>query len=125
MDYGFSYTLYSVTPGDVTDESDGEASDKSDDEGCNNDDRDPPNLKTVNWLRKIKLRPDGSRNDAYYYEEGKIKRLRSLNDVEGYCKKNNIVFQPGLFDFKGSNNFNGLVSSNIVSSVDLTNVEKA
>ena len=109
------YTPYSVTPGDVADESDGEASDKSDDEGSDSDEKDPLNLKTVNWLRKTKLRPDGSRNDAYYYEEGKAKRLRSLDDIEGYCKKNNIVFEPSLFDFKGGNNFNGLVSSNIIS----------
>ncbi|GFR14918.1 hypothetical protein TNCT_511671 [Trichonephila clavata] len=41
-----------------------------------------PSTKTVNWLRKLVPRPDGSRTDVYYYQEGCTKRLRTLKDIE-------------------------------------------
>ncbi|GFQ65596.1 hypothetical protein TNCT_460031 [Trichonephila clavata] len=45
-----------------------------------------PSTKTVNWFRKLVPRPDGSRTDVYYYQEGCTKRLRTLKDIKKYCK---------------------------------------
>ena len=68
-------------------------------------------LRQVNWIRRTKLRTDGTRTDVYYYEDGKNIRLRSLNDVQKYCTENNIKFEPELFNFKGDYKYNGLVKS--------------
>lgn len=68
-------------------------------------------LRSAVWLRKAVPRSDGSRTDIYYYEEKKTERMRSLRDVEKYCDKHHIKFEPAIFDFKGSNNFQGRVMS--------------
>ena len=39
-------------------------------------------LKQVNWIRRTKLRTDGTRTDVYYYEDSNNVRLRFLNDVQ-------------------------------------------
>ncbi|GFR00668.1 retrovirus-related Pol polyprotein from transposon TNT 1-94 [Trichonephila clavata] len=51
-----------------------------------------PSTKTVNWFRKLVPRPDGSRTDVYYYQEGCTKRLRTLKNIEKYCKDHNKTF---------------------------------
>lgn len=69
--------------------------------------------RVVNWVRKPVTRGDGSRTDIYYFESGKTQRLRSLNDIQKYCSRNNVDFKPELFDFRGSNRFKGTIYGNI------------
>lgn len=75
-----------------------------------------PALRQVSWTRKAVPRKDLSRTDIYYYEEGKTHRLRSLNEVKTYCEKNNIIFEPSLFNFSGSNTYEGLIGPSGVPS---------
>jgi len=70
-----------------------------------------PSLRQVNWFRKPIPRRDGSRTDIYYFEDGKTDRLRSLNEIKSYCQKNQILYDPSVFNFSGNNNFRGIVSS--------------
>lgn len=65
--------------------------------------------KIVDWIRKPVTRGDGSRTDVYYFENGKTERLRSLNEVQKYCSRNNVKFRPELFDFRGSNKLKGVI----------------
>ncbi|GFR29984.1 thyroid receptor-interacting protein 11 [Trichonephila clavata] len=67
-----------------------------------------PSTKTVNWFRKLVPRPDGSRTDVYYYQEGCTKRLRTLKDIEKYCKDHNLTFDSDIFNFSQSDTFNGV-----------------
>ena len=60
------------------------------------------------------LRPDGSRNDIYYYDDKHKGRLRSLIDIEKHCKKENLRFNPKLFNFSGKNVFEGPVNSKLI-----------
>ena len=86
-------------------------------------------LRKVNWVRQVKPRPDGSRTDIYYYEEGSNERLRSHNDIQKYCQNKGIKFNPDLFDFKGNNKFSGLVKDDKddsnTSSVSLTKLDNS
>ncbi|GFQ73288.1 hypothetical protein TNCT_54931 [Trichonephila clavata] len=68
-----------------------------------------PSTKTVNWFRKFVPRPDGSRTDVYYYQEGCTKRLRTLKDIEKYCKGPNLTFDSDIFNFSQSNMFHGVI----------------
>lgn len=74
-------------------------------------------LRTVTWIRKAKTRPDRSRTDIYYYEQGKNQRLRSQNDVKKYCQENGIEFVPPLFCFKGSNKYEGVAQSSNLTDI--------
>ncbi|GFS84866.1 retrovirus-related Pol polyprotein from transposon TNT 1-94 [Trichonephila clavipes] len=55
-------------------------------------------------LREAILRQDDKRYDIYY----RIKdvTLRSFNDVEKYCKDNDILYDKSLFDFNSTVNHN-------------------
>ncbi|GFQ91480.1 retrovirus-related Pol polyprotein from transposon TNT 1-94 [Trichonephila clavata] len=77
-----------------------------------------PSTKTVNWLRKLVPRPDGSRTDVYYYQEGCTKRLRTLKDIEKYCKDHNLTFDSDIFNFSQSDTFHGIIdgSKGVASS---------
>ncbi|GFR21751.1 retrovirus-related Pol polyprotein from transposon TNT 1-94 [Trichonephila clavata] len=68
-----------------------------------------PSTKTVNWFRKLVPRPDGSRADVYYYQEGCTKRLRTLKDIEKYCKDHNLTFDYDIFNFSQSDTFHGVI----------------
>ncbi|GFR13363.1 hypothetical protein TNCT_458681 [Trichonephila clavata] len=68
-----------------------------------------PSTKTVNWFRKLVPRPDGSRTDVYYYQEGCTKRLRTLKDIEKYCKDHNLTFDSDIFNFSQSDTFHGVI----------------
>lgn len=73
-------------------------------------------LRTATWIREAKTRRDNTRTDIYYYEQGKTLRLRSPNEVEKYCKKNHIKFEPSIFDFKGKNTYEGIIRDPKASS---------
>ncbi|GFR07888.1 retrovirus-related Pol polyprotein from transposon TNT 1-94 [Trichonephila clavata] len=77
-----------------------------------------PSTKTVNWFRKLVPRPDGSRTDVYYYQEGCTKRLRTLKDIEKYCKDHNLTFDSDIFNFSQSDTFHGVIdgSKGVASS---------
>ncbi|GFQ69949.1 retrovirus-related Pol polyprotein from transposon TNT 1-94 [Trichonephila clavata] len=68
-----------------------------------------PSTKTVNWFRKLVPRPDGNRMDVYYYQEGCTKRLRTLKDIEKYCKDHNLTFDSDIFNFSQSDMFHGVI----------------
>jgi hypothetical protein len=68
-----------------------------------------PSLKKVRWIRQRKPRKESPRCDIYYYEEGKSQRLRSHQDIEKYCDNNEIEFNPLLFNFKGKDEYEGIV----------------
>ncbi|GFQ86419.1 retrovirus-related Pol polyprotein from transposon RE1 [Trichonephila clavata] len=52
----------------------------------------------VKWIRNIGSEVTGS--NVYYGIEGTATRLRSFNEIERYCNKNNIHYDPSLFDFR-------------------------
>lgn len=87
-----------------TDEDD---SDRDDEDGGAAPARTP--LETT-WTRKVVTRPDKSRNDIYYYDDNRKGRMRSIIDVEKHCKAANLKFDPSLFDFSGSNLYQGPVN---------------
>jgi hypothetical protein len=68
-------------------------------------------LRNAVWVRKPVPRPDGTRTDIYYYERGNSRRLRSLKDVREYCLDEKIQFVPHLFSFKGSDLYEGEIST--------------
>lgn len=75
-----------------------------------------PGLRETRWIRKAVPRSIGPRTDIYYFDaENKAQRLRSPREVIEYCRKNNIVFKPDLFDFKGANTYEGIVTSPVGS----------
>ncbi|GBM41317.1 Retrovirus-related Pol polyprotein from transposon RE1 [Araneus ventricosus] len=51
------------------------------------------------WIRLEKPRKKSKRIDAYYYPPSK-ERLRSINDVQIYCERNKLEFDPNQFNFK-------------------------
>ncbi|GBN19065.1 hypothetical protein AVEN_73131-1 [Araneus ventricosus] len=69
-------------------------------------------------VRKAVPRSDGSRIDIYYGIEGTNVRLRSFNDVMGYCERNKIQCDKNLFNFSGKNTESGKV-------MDLLNLNEA
>ncbi|GFV13112.1 retrovirus-related Pol polyprotein from transposon RE1 [Trichonephila clavipes] len=56
-------------------------------------------------------RLSGSRNigrkvtgfNVYYSIEGEATRLKSFNEIERYCKRHNIEYDPSLFNFRKDN----------------------
>lgn len=58
----------------------------------------------------------GGGTEVYYYEDGKNQRLKSLKDASQYCLKNNIEFEPELFNYQGSDNYEGIVRDQTRSS---------
>ncbi|GFR11939.1 retrovirus-related Pol polyprotein from transposon TNT 1-94 [Trichonephila clavata] len=81
-------------------------------------DTQKPSTKTVSWFRKLVPRPDGSRTDVYYYQEGCTKRLRTLKDIENNCKDHNLTFDSDIFNFSQSDTFHGVIdgSKGVASS---------
>ncbi|GBM69969.1 hypothetical protein AVEN_148999-1, partial [Araneus ventricosus] len=74
--------------------------------------------KSIDWVRKAVPRSDGSRIDIYYGIEGTNVRLRSFNDVMGYCARNKIQCDKNLFNFSGKKTESGKVT-------DLLNLNEA
>ncbi|GFX01424.1 uncharacterized protein TNCV_1863981 [Trichonephila clavipes] len=103
-----------------------DASDKSSEatpESSEETDEDSPDTqkqstKTVNWFRKLVPRPDGSRMDVYFYQEGCTKRLRPLKDIEKYCKDHNLTFDSDIFNFSQSDTYHRVIdgSKGVASS---------
>ncbi|GFY17666.1 retrovirus-related Pol polyprotein from transposon TNT 1-94 [Trichonephila clavipes] len=57
--------------------------------------------KEVKWIRNIGRKVTGS--NVYYSIEGKATRLKSFNEIERYCKRRNIEYDPSLFNFRKDN----------------------
>ncbi|GFU84154.1 retrovirus-related Pol polyprotein from transposon TNT 1-94 [Trichonephila clavipes] len=55
----------------------------------------------VKWIRNIGRNVAGS--NVYYSIEGVATRLKSFNEIERYCKKHNIEYDPSLFNFRKDN----------------------
>ncbi|GFY12107.1 retrovirus-related Pol polyprotein from transposon TNT 1-94 [Trichonephila clavipes] len=76
------------------------------------------NLKvcsSIPFYREAILRQNGKRYDIYYRIKNKDVRLRPFNDVEKYCKDNDILYDKSLFDFNSTvdHNTNRPEASNI------------
>ncbi|GFV43657.1 retrovirus-related Pol polyprotein from transposon TNT 1-94 [Trichonephila clavipes] len=65
---------------------------------------------SIPWISKPVERKDRSRMDIYYFVEGSNIRLRSFNEVQKYCKDNNIDYDQNLFNFSGKNSSSGKVA---------------
>ncbi|XP_071040300.1 uncharacterized protein [Parasteatoda tepidariorum] len=59
-------------------------------------------IKIEEWKRVEAPRKLSSRIDVYYYPPSSKERLRSTMDVERFCAKNGLKFQPELFSFKST-----------------------
>ncbi|GFX80986.1 retrovirus-related Pol polyprotein from transposon TNT 1-94 [Trichonephila clavipes] len=55
----------------------------------------------VKWIRNIGRKVTGS--NVYYSIEGEATRLKSFNEIERYCKRHNIEYDPSLFNFRNDN----------------------
>ncbi|GFW88416.1 retrovirus-related Pol polyprotein from transposon TNT 1-94 [Trichonephila clavipes] len=55
----------------------------------------------VKWIRNIGREVTGS--NVYYSIEGEATRLKSFNEIERYCKRHNIEYDPSLFNFRKDN----------------------
>ncbi|GFS62212.1 retrovirus-related Pol polyprotein from transposon TNT 1-94 [Trichonephila clavipes] len=55
----------------------------------------------VKWIRNIGKKVTGS--NVYYSIEGEATRLKSFNEIERYCKRHNIEYDPSLFNFRKDN----------------------
>ncbi|GFX03539.1 retrovirus-related Pol polyprotein from transposon TNT 1-94 [Trichonephila clavipes] len=55
----------------------------------------------VKWIRNIGRKVTGS--NVYYSIEGETTRLKSFNEIERYCKRRNIEYDPSLFNFRKDN----------------------
>ncbi|GFT23027.1 retrovirus-related Pol polyprotein from transposon TNT 1-94 [Trichonephila clavipes] len=55
----------------------------------------------VKWVRNIGRKVTGS--NVYYSIEGEATRLKSFNEIERYCKRHNIEYDPSLFNFRKDN----------------------
>ncbi|GFU41114.1 retrovirus-related Pol polyprotein from transposon TNT 1-94 [Trichonephila clavipes] len=55
----------------------------------------------VKWIRNIGRKVTGS--NVYYSIEGESTRLKSFNEIERYCKRHNILYDPSLFNFRKDN----------------------
>ncbi|GFS70422.1 uncharacterized protein TNCV_4182511 [Trichonephila clavipes] len=63
------------------------------------------NLKlgsSIHFYREAILRHNGKRYDIYSRIKYKDVRLKSFNDVEKYCKDNDILYDKSLFDFNST-----------------------
>ena len=67
----------------------------------------PPRI--INWTRTLQRRKVSPRTDVYYYPEGFNKKLKTVREVKDFCTKNNIFFDPDLFDFSTLNKYQGPV----------------
>ncbi|GFR22036.1 hypothetical protein TNCT_475371 [Trichonephila clavata] len=94
---------------DASDKSSVATSESSEDETDEDSpDTHKPSTKTVNWFRKLVPRQMVAVTDVYYYQEGCTKRLRTLKDIEKYCKDHNLTFDSDIFNFSQSDPFTGL-----------------
>ncbi|GFW84449.1 retrovirus-related Pol polyprotein from transposon RE1 [Trichonephila clavipes] len=55
----------------------------------------------VKWIQNIGRKVTGS--NVYYSIEGEATRLKSFNEIERYCKRHNIKYDPSLFNFRKDN----------------------
>ncbi|GFT10489.1 retrovirus-related Pol polyprotein from transposon TNT 1-94 [Trichonephila clavipes] len=55
----------------------------------------------VKWIRNLGRKVTGS--NVYYSIEGEATRLKSFNEIERYCKRHNIEYDPSLFNFRKDN----------------------
>ncbi|GFV19731.1 retrovirus-related Pol polyprotein from transposon RE1 [Trichonephila clavipes] len=55
----------------------------------------------VKWIRNIGRKVTGS--NVYYSIEGEATRLKSFHEIERYCKRHNIKYDPSLFNFRKDN----------------------
>ncbi|GFV63656.1 retrovirus-related Pol polyprotein from transposon RE1 [Trichonephila clavipes] len=55
----------------------------------------------VKWIQNIGRKVTGS--NVYYSIEGEATRLKSFNEIERYCKRHNIEYDPSLFNFRKDN----------------------
>ncbi|GFV26540.1 retrovirus-related Pol polyprotein from transposon TNT 1-94 [Trichonephila clavipes] len=55
----------------------------------------------VKWIRIIGRKVTGS--NVYYSIEGEATRLKFFNEIERYCKRHNIEYDPSLFNFRKDN----------------------
>ncbi|GFT04117.1 retrovirus-related Pol polyprotein from transposon TNT 1-94 [Trichonephila clavipes] len=55
----------------------------------------------VKWIRNIGRKVTGS--NVYCSIEGEATRLKSFNEIERYCKRHNIEYDPSLFNFRKDN----------------------
>ncbi|GFV01150.1 hypothetical protein TNCV_1010711 [Trichonephila clavipes] len=55
----------------------------------------------VKRIRNIGRKVTGS--NVYYSIEGEATRLKSFNEIERYCKRHNIEYDPSLFNFRKDN----------------------
>ncbi|GFT76317.1 retrovirus-related Pol polyprotein from transposon TNT 1-94 [Trichonephila clavipes] len=55
----------------------------------------------VKWIRNIGRKVTGY--NVYYSIEGEATRLKSFNEIERYCKRHNIKYDPSLFNFRKDN----------------------
>ncbi|GFX60769.1 retrovirus-related Pol polyprotein from transposon TNT 1-94 [Trichonephila clavipes] len=55
----------------------------------------------VKWIRNKGRKVTGS--NVYYSIEGEATRLKSFNEIERYCKRHNIKYDPSLFNFRKDN----------------------
>ncbi|GFT67869.1 retrovirus-related Pol polyprotein from transposon RE1 [Trichonephila clavipes] len=55
----------------------------------------------VKWIRNIGRKVTGS--NVYYSIKGEATRLKSFNEIERYCKRHNIEYDPSLFNFRKDN----------------------
>ncbi|GFU08260.1 retrovirus-related Pol polyprotein from transposon TNT 1-94 [Trichonephila clavipes] len=55
----------------------------------------------VKWIRNIGRKVTGS--NVYYSIEGEATRFKSFTEIERYCKRHNIKYDPSLFNFRKDN----------------------
>ncbi|GFY28485.1 retrovirus-related Pol polyprotein from transposon RE1 [Trichonephila clavipes] len=55
----------------------------------------------VKWIRNIDRKVTGS--NVYYSIEGEATRLKSFNEIERYCMRHTIEYDPSLFNFRKDN----------------------
>ncbi|GFY13190.1 retrovirus-related Pol polyprotein from transposon RE1 [Trichonephila clavipes] len=55
----------------------------------------------VKWIRNIGRKVTGS--NVYYSIKGEATRLKSFNEIERYCKRHNIEYDPSFFNFRKDN----------------------
>ena len=72
----------------------------------------------INWTRTLHRRKISPHSDIYYYPEGFNKKLKSNRKIKEFCTKNNIFFDPNLFDFSTLNQYQGFMP--IPDSVELS-----
>ncbi|GFW81383.1 retrovirus-related Pol polyprotein from transposon TNT 1-94 [Trichonephila clavipes] len=69
--------------------------------GVSSDNHNLISCTEVKWIRNIGRKVTGS--NVYYSIEGEATRLKSFNEIERYCKRHNIEYDPSLFNFGKDN----------------------